>query len=454
MLYSFFKGLFQITVKVFFRSFVVRGAEHEPAKGPLIIVVNHPSTFMDPIVVGAVLKRRIHFLAKAEVFKSGFSKWFFPKLNMIPVYRAQDDPNLLHKNKETFAKCYEHLGKGGVILIFPEGISLTERKLRKIKTGAARIALGAEELHGFKLGVKILSIGLNYSNPHKFQSDLLIDIEPPINVSDYREKYLQNEREAANELTEEIRIRLERQIIAIEDDHTEKIVSNVEKIFKAQVLKDLGHSVKDTEQDVAVTKRIAHAVSYFMEVDPARVERLKFEMDRYLDNLDRLQISHSVLGKFVTGASSIGRRIITFFYFILGLPVFIFGFVNNYLPFKLPYWIAKRVTDKIEYIGSLTMVGGTFIFAIFYATQGWLIQRIFHEWWFTLAYMALLPISGLFAFGYWKRFTNLRGRWIILSLFSRKTVLVSSLIHQREEIIKDLERSRQEFVEKHPAVVV
>lgn len=450
MLYLFFKSLFKITVKVFFRNFVVRGAEHEPSTGPLVIVVNHPSTFMDPIVVGAALKRRIHFLAKAEVFKSRFSKWFFPKLNMIPVYRAQDDPTLLHKNKETFAKCYEHLGKGGVILIFPEGISLTERKLRKIKTGAARIALGAEELHDFKLGVKILSVGLNYSNPHKFQSDLLIDIEKPIDVSEYRQKFLEDEREAANALTEDIRVRLERQIIAIEDDQMEKIVTSVEKMFKAQVLKDLGHSLKDTEQDVAVTKRIAQAVRYFIETDPARVERLKFEMNRYLDNLEKLQISNTVLGKFVSGKPSFGKRLMAFLYFIIGLPFFIFGFVNNYLPFKLPYWIAKRVTDKIEYIGSLTMVGGTFIFILFYASQGWLIQRVFHEWWFTLAYMLLLPFSGLFAFGYWKRFTNLRGRWVILGLFSKKTVLVSSLIHQREAIINDLEKARQEFVALHP----
>jgi 1-acyl-sn-glycerol-3-phosphate acyltransferase len=56
---------------------------------------------------------------------------------------AQDDPRLMQQNDEIFSKCFEHLKNNGAILIFPEGISLTNRQLRKIKTGAARIALGA-----------------------------------------------------------------------------------------------------------------------------------------------------------------------------------------------------------------------------------------------------------------------------------------------------------------------
>ena len=40
----------------------------------------------------------------------------------------------MNKNEETFIKCYEHLENGGAILMFPEGISITERKLKPIKT--------------------------------------------------------------------------------------------------------------------------------------------------------------------------------------------------------------------------------------------------------------------------------------------------------------------------------
>src|SRR6185312_12766048 len=110
MLYQFcLKFLMRITIRAFFRNKQVLGLDNIPDKGPLILVANHPSTFMDPIVIAASIKRKVYFLGKAEIFNSVFAKWLFPKFNVIPVYRAQDDPSQLHKNKETFFKCFEHL---------------------------------------------------------------------------------------------------------------------------------------------------------------------------------------------------------------------------------------------------------------------------------------------------------------------------------------------------------
>ena len=244
------------TLRAFFRNRQVKGLENIPAKGPLILVANHPSTFMDPIVVAASIKRKVYFLGKAEIFKSSFAKWLLPKFNIIPVYRAQDDPTLLHKNKDTFSKCFEHLKDGGVILIFPEGVSLTDRKLKKLKTGTARIALGAEAENDFNLGIKIISFGLNYSDQKSFQSDLLINIDEGINVIDYKEKYKQDSFKAAHELTDEIRLRIEKQIVAIENAEVDKLVKNIETIYKSQLIKDLGYSEKIKEHDFLVTRAI------------------------------------------------------------------------------------------------------------------------------------------------------------------------------------------------------
>src|SRR5205085_1767241 len=117
----------------------------------------------------------------------------------------------LKNNDEVFSKCFEHLKNKGAILIFPEGVSLTNRQLKKIKTGTARIAFGAEAGNDFNLGVKIISIGLNYSDPHSFHSDLFINIDESINVADYETHYREDAFTAANKLTDEIRARLEKQ---------------------------------------------------------------------------------------------------------------------------------------------------------------------------------------------------------------------------------------------------
>jgi glycerol-3-phosphate O-acyltransferase / dihydroxyacetone phosphate acyltransferase len=87
---------------------------------------------------------------------------------------------------------------------------------------------------------KIINFGLNYSDQHSFQSDVLIHIDEGINVADYKEKYSEDAFKAAHELTDEIRLRIEKQIVAIEDAEIDKLVKNIEIIYKSQLIKDLG----------------------------------------------------------------------------------------------------------------------------------------------------------------------------------------------------------------------
>ena len=146
---------------------------------------------MDPIVLAVHIKQQLYFLARGESFKSNIISKFFRFLHMIPIYKPEISPDEVHKNKMIFQKCFNHLKGGKSILIFPEGVSKTERNLRKIKTGTARIALGAESQNNFSLNTKIVPVGINYSNPHFFRSDVFIYFGKPIalkNYAKYRKK--------------------------------------------------------------------------------------------------------------------------------------------------------------------------------------------------------------------------------------------------------------------------
>ena len=199
MLYYTLKLLFYLTVKAYFRSITIHGKVSNSSKvKPILFAANHPSSFMDPIILGAYINRSLHFLARGDVFKMKIVRPLFRQLHMIPVYKADLSPGQLHKNESTFEKCYDHLGKNKTLLIFPEGISKTERRLRPIKTGTARIALGAEEKNGFKLGLEIIPIGLNYSAPHLFKSDVHINYGAPILVKEYEAAYMRDPRDGGS----------------------------------------------------------------------------------------------------------------------------------------------------------------------------------------------------------------------------------------------------------------
>jgi len=445
MIYSLLRFIFRIANRFYFRTIQVKGSENIPEKGPVFFVANHPSAFMDPIVIGTVVKRPLFFLAKGALFQNAFTRWLFPKFNMIPIFRNDETPGQGHKNKDVFLHCHKHLAKSGAILIFPEGVSLTERKIKKIQTGTARICLGAEAENNFNLDIRIVPIGLNFSDPHKFQSDLFVNIDTPIHVSDYYEAFKEDAFKAAHALTDEIRRRLETQVVAIQDAEVDKLVANIEQIYKSQLLVDLGHSPKNMKEDFDATRAISDSVHYFMEEEPLRVEKMKTEIDLYLKDLERLSLNDDLIRK-LGKRSPFFDALRSFLYLALGLPFFIFGFINNYLPFKLPGWGAKLISKREEFFGSISLSLGTFTFLLFYSIQIWLLNKWTGDWRIVLAYAILLPVSGLFAFYYFRRFTTVRGNWKIFSLFYKKTNLVTSLISKRRQIIEGLEKGKEDFI--------
>jgi glycerol-3-phosphate O-acyltransferase/dihydroxyacetone phosphate acyltransferase len=445
MLYSFLRFLMKNTVRIFFRSITVHNGEVIPKKGPLLVLANHPSTFMDPIVIASLVDRKVFFLAKGELFKSGFAKWFFPKLNMIPVYRKQDDPSQMSKNQDTFKKCFEHLEKGGAILMFPEGISITERKLRPIKTGASRIVLGAEANNDFKLNTNIVNIGLNYANPHKFNRDLFVNIDNPIKVSDYKEEFEKDNFKAAELLTEEIRKRLEKLVIAIEDDKTDELVSNIETLYKYKLSKDNGVSINDKEADFHLTKSIVESVNYFLTNQPQRVYQIRNRVTIYLNTLALIGINDDDIARSQANSNFFKNSFNALLITILGFPVYIYGLINNYLPFEIPGWLAIKISKSIEFRGAIGMVGGMFTFITFYSIQIALMWKFTHNQLYTVTYGLSLPLTGIFGYWYYHTVSKIKNKWLLLFLFYKKSVLISKLITERENIISEFDKAKNEY---------
>jgi 1-acyl-sn-glycerol-3-phosphate acyltransferase len=445
MIYAILRAIFKLTFKFYFKTFQIKGLENIPKNGPVFFVANHPSAFMDPIVIATITKRPLFFLAKGALFTNTFNQWLLPKFHIMPIFRAHETPELTGKNKEVFANCYKHLGKGGSLLAFPEGISITERKLKKIQTGVARICLGAELENAFSLQLKVIVIGLNFSNPHQFQSDLFVKIDRPIYLSDYYQAYQANSIKAAHDLTDEIKNRLEKLVVAIQDANIDKLVAQIELIYKSQLLDDLGHSPKKMELDFETTKNISDSVHFFSETNPARVEKVKIDIEDYLNDLDKLALNDSIIKSFEK-KSKLLDLFVSALFLIVGFPLFLIGFINNFLPFKIPGWLTKKISKRPDFVGSIAITIGTLCFIVFYSIQIYFISFYFNDLIVTLLYAFLLPVSGLFAFRYYKKFTSLRGNWRFVSIFLQKTKLVNAILNKRQLIIDQLEQGRKEYV--------
>lgn len=108
--------------------------------GPLLIVANHPNSFLDAILIGSQFSEKVHFLARGDAFNKKHHRFFLRMLNMIPVYRLSEGKENLHLNEYAFTESRRILAEEGIVLIFIEGICVNQHELQPFKKGAARIA--------------------------------------------------------------------------------------------------------------------------------------------------------------------------------------------------------------------------------------------------------------------------------------------------------------------------
>jgi 1-acyl-sn-glycerol-3-phosphate acyltransferase len=163
------RALLRRILELFFRRIELAGAERIPP-GPVVFVVNHPNALVDPLFLLCFVPRPVSFLAKAPLFHTPLVGTLARALDAIPVHRRQDQGDVAEANRAMFAAARRVLERGGAIAIAPEGTSHSAPRLRPIKTGAARIALGA----GTSAPITIVPVGLFYTGKETFRSEALV----------------------------------------------------------------------------------------------------------------------------------------------------------------------------------------------------------------------------------------------------------------------------------------
>jgi glycerol-3-phosphate O-acyltransferase/dihydroxyacetone phosphate acyltransferase len=186
LIYRFLHFTLRFWLRIHFRRIFLANESEIPAKGPVILACNHPNSFLDAIVIALLIKRPIHFLARSDVFRKPLARWILGQMHLIPIYRLQEGSENLEKNKGTFKRCSEILAKGEVLLIFSEGNCVLEKRLRPLKKGTARIAFTAEESFGWKLNIRIIPVGINYTHPTLFRTELMVSFGKGFFTSEFR----------------------------------------------------------------------------------------------------------------------------------------------------------------------------------------------------------------------------------------------------------------------------
>jgi len=195
----FFKCILGPVVWLFGRP-VIDGAQHIPAKGPVILASNHLAV-ADSFFLVLMVRRRITFVAKSEYFtgsglKGRLSRWFYSAAGQVPIDRSGASAAQGALDAAT-----RILADGGIWAIYPEGTRSPDGRLYKGKTGVLRVALatGAPVIPVVMHGTRAVNPpGSRRWRPGRVR----ITLCPPLDFTRYRD--FRDDRQVVRSATDEL----------------------------------------------------------------------------------------------------------------------------------------------------------------------------------------------------------------------------------------------------------
>ncbi len=165
------------------------------------------------------------------------------------------------------------------------------------------------------------------------------------------------------------------------------------------------------------------------------LDNLKEKVEQFTQLSTKLNIDHQVLEN---GHSSFINLIVKSLAALLFLPVFIYGFINNFLPFYIPERFSGIFNDK-QFHSSVKFILSMLLFPIFYLIQTLLVSFLPISGFYTAGYFLSLPVSGAFAFYYANNVKKLRTGWRFFLLHTKKDKQLLSLSDIHNSIITEMD---------------
>ena len=434
--YAVVRMIARFWVWFFFDRVEVRHPERVPRTGPVLLI--------DSLLVGSVLPRKVRYLATAALFRSRFLARFLVARGLIPIYQKADDPDMTGRNVEMFTACEEAFDRGRLIAMYPEGATHSEAHLRRIKTGAARIALGYEAHAPGRLAV--VPVGLTFEARRRFRGRVLVSVGEAVDVSSHLADYRGEPAKALHALTTAIQAAMAREVVDVERIDMATLACAVEALYRGEVERELWGELEIADRSphpFPASASIADVAEHFRKLDPGRIERLWQRILGYQTGLDAYRLrDEAVRSGLERGAEPL--RVARSWQTIIGWPLFVYGAAVNFLPYYLPGWLARRTSRRPTDYATTRLLASVVAFPLFWALETLLVGWVAGPRW-TPAFFLSLPLGGLVAYRYLVGTGRLRHQLRFGALLLTRAQEARRLLAERREILDELGRAGRDY---------
>ncbi|MEA2176378.1 MAG: glycerol-3-phosphate O-acyltransferase / dihydroxyacetone phosphate acyltransferase [Blastocatellia bacterium] len=443
----FIHAVIGISLRLFFRRIETSGEELVPMVGPVIFVLNHPNGLIDPALVFCALPRRVSFLAKSTLFGLPVLGRLMRTVDALPVYRHIDKGADVRQNKKTFEACHELLQRGRCIALFPEGVSHNSTFLLPVKTGAARIALGALSIGKDaveaieELGLKIVPVGLYYTSKTSFRSEALLRFGNYLEVEPVElDQEGEPPREHVRLLSARIEAALREVTLNVEDDAALEEVKKAEQLFSS--LYESINIKQSLSEEFDLRRRFAEERQFYRAQSPEIIKRLRERLYKYDEALAGLGITTGSLSVFSHTRLFVLRHfVLNSILLIIVSPLAIAGAIVHYPAYLICDLLSGRykkhgvddIVSTVKILAAIVLMPLTWLIvaALVYIYRGWPTAAMT---------LPLVVLCGYVAMRFFEVIQDMKGWYkAVLVLLGQRRLFIQ-LLRERRALYNELKR--------------
>jgi 1-acyl-sn-glycerol-3-phosphate acyltransferase len=409
---------------VFYRKVIVLGQDNISPDDHVIFAPNHQNALMDALAVLFTQKGQPVFLARADIFKKKLIASLLYFLKILPVYRIRDGFASLKGNDEIFNKTVDVLKNRNGLVILPEGDHAGFRRLRQLKKGICRVAFQADEATDFRLRIKIVPVGLEFTNYSSYREVLTVVYGKPIEVADYHEEYRENPEKALNKLRNRLSLEMKKVMVHIDSEEDYEAIDELRSIIN-------GRFSDDTRTPKIFRDRaLIEKMNRLRTSDPALYRKICDLSLRIKKEAAGLKLSYILLDR---KKHPLLRLIAGAIALVIGFPFFLYGNIFNLTFLEIPSLQTKKIRDTQFH--STMRYGISFALALILLPVFLILSFIiFPNWLIAIPVFLSLPLSGLFAWNYFQFFRRIRAGFRIRKFANERNATFDALQNDYGEL--------------------
>lgn len=406
--------------------------------GSTLVIANHPNSLVDGVVVMKIAGRRVRPLARAPLFDQALVGHVLRGLGALPVYRPQDFPGETWRNEDTFKAAIEALLQREAVLIFPEGLSHSEARLSRMKTGAARIALQAEEASDWSLGLQVVPVGLTYQRKHTFRGRVAVAVGRPFHVIGWRQMLRDGEWAAVESLTAAMREALEKVTLNLPSHEDRDLIEAAERLWSAEKRLARPRERAALARRLPRLQRFAEGVAWLRTERPEQYARLAVAVRTYRQRLSRLGVGEGDVPERFRPLNVVRYALVEGLVLLVGLPLAVFGTLAWYIPYQSPRLSMRLYQPAHELVATVKLATALLAFPLtylFWLTAAWLGSGLPG----LTVTAAVLPVAGFTALWWRDRWGMAREDARIFWRAVRRRALREQLAGRRESLAREFD---------------